>query len=421
MGRSKKPTAADMKKIRLVKMIQEVTSSGISKDTWNPAEISEGLKNINFIRRLVDTWNPAQLNEAIRRLGFKTIDTWNPAIIDEMKSALIRIFALHSVTGNPIILNLTGELPYLIKEATVTFSPKQSGTGDPSPTNIRPISGWDGLNLTRTGKNLFDIETITTKRYVNGSGGLSVSDGWSASDYIPIIGNTNIVISGISNTGTVAQHAFYDSTKTFISSINPTVMSFTTPANARYIRISMRSENPTSVQVEYGQTATAFVPYETPETHTATFPDTVYGGTYDFVSGKGGEVWKKYLINDLTLTYSSSGQLFTSTEIPELLAPASSREMIDGNMCEFLKNHEVTGLESGQFAITTDGRIRIKIDGYTTEEDLKTDFGTNKLTLKIATPTHIELTEQKIEPLPGVNVFSTDADTLNIKYQIDLS
>ena len=44
-------------------------------------------------------------------------------------------------------------------------------------------------------------------------------------------------------------------------------------------------------------------------------------------------------------------------------------------MCEFLANHEVTGLASGQFAILTNNCIRIKIDGYTTEEDLKIIFG----------------------------------------------
>lgn len=35
-----------------------------------------------------------------------------------------------------------------VKSLTVNIEPIQSGTGDPSPDNIRPISGWTGANLT---------------------------------------------------------------------------------------------------------------------------------------------------------------------------------------------------------------------------------------------------------------------------------
>lgn len=50
------------------------------------------------------------------------------------------------------------------------FLPKQEGSGDPSPTNIRPITGWTGLNGRRAGKNLIDINsdlTLTGTEKVN--------------------------------------------------------------------------------------------------------------------------------------------------------------------------------------------------------------------------------------------------------------
>ena len=37
----------------------------------------------------------------------------------------------------------------------------QSGSGDPSPDNVRPISGWDGVKVTRCGKNLGQISENT--------------------------------------------------------------------------------------------------------------------------------------------------------------------------------------------------------------------------------------------------------------------
>ena len=39
---------------------------------------------------------------------------------------------------------------------TCEFSPVQEGTGDPSPDNVRPISGWTGFNITHAHKNLLD-------------------------------------------------------------------------------------------------------------------------------------------------------------------------------------------------------------------------------------------------------------------------
>lgn len=41
-----------------------------------------------------------------------------------------------------------------IKSLKVHFSPKQLGTGDPSPENVREIVGWDGVEVDRCGRNL---------------------------------------------------------------------------------------------------------------------------------------------------------------------------------------------------------------------------------------------------------------------------
>ena len=42
-----------------------------------------------------------------------------------------------------------------IKSLKVHFSPKQLGTGDPSPENVREIVGWDGVEVNSCGKNLW--------------------------------------------------------------------------------------------------------------------------------------------------------------------------------------------------------------------------------------------------------------------------
>lgn len=66
-----------------------------------------------------------------------------------------------------------------VKALTVAINPVQSGEGDPSPDNVRPISGWTGCKLTRTGSNLispFDgYATVTDKGITTTFDGVNVS------------------------------------------------------------------------------------------------------------------------------------------------------------------------------------------------------------------------------------------------------
>lgn len=50
-----------------------------------------------------------------------------------------------SVSGNPVTCMPVEGYPLGV---VVTLEPKQAGTGDPSPENVRPISGWDSVKVT---------------------------------------------------------------------------------------------------------------------------------------------------------------------------------------------------------------------------------------------------------------------------------
>ena len=60
----------------------------------------------------------------------------------------------YDATGNP--LTFTTNVAKPLKTLVASFLPVQSGTGDPSPQNPRSISGWSGVNMWHTGKNLLD-------------------------------------------------------------------------------------------------------------------------------------------------------------------------------------------------------------------------------------------------------------------------
>ena len=62
---------------------------------------------------------------------------------------------INQKTDNPIVIN-DGISGQKLDDIKVSFFPKQEGTEDPSPSNVRPISGYSDLTVYRTGKNLFN-------------------------------------------------------------------------------------------------------------------------------------------------------------------------------------------------------------------------------------------------------------------------
>lgn len=72
------------------------------------------------------------------------------------------------------MIRLNNDGATVISALSVAIEPVQAGSGDPSPENVRSISGWTGVKVRRTGKNLLDIEnaevgvTYASRIYVNG-------------------------------------------------------------------------------------------------------------------------------------------------------------------------------------------------------------------------------------------------------------
>lgn len=107
-------------------------------------------------------------------------------------------------------------------------------------------------------KNLFDLNTITNGYYVNASGGgdLRVNAAFAASDYIPVLPNTQYTLTYGNQT------SFYNSNKSCITpgyTGNSSPATITTPANCYYIRVSVQTQGLSSMQVEQGSSATTYV------------------------------------------------------------------------------------------------------------------------------------------------------------------
>lgn len=82
----------------------------------------------------------------------------------ERENALLRNYLLttdayRTASGNPVTFD--DGYAANVKDLIVTITPTQAGEGDPSPDNIRPISGVSSVSVTRTGENGANAQSVT--------------------------------------------------------------------------------------------------------------------------------------------------------------------------------------------------------------------------------------------------------------------
>lgn len=154
-------------------------------------------------------------------------------------------------------------------------------------SHICPISGWTGAEVTGAGVNLFDkTANDTDKGFVSGyylfaTGTLNQGADWRTSEYIKVKPNTAYSLSGL--TGNSPAVCFYDANKMFVSGTayngNASV-TVTTGATVAYCRLSFKTDNINTVQIEEGSSASSYSAFDG-TTLSVTFPNgmTVYGGS----------------------------------------------------------------------------------------------------------------------------------------------
>ena len=124
----------------------------------------------------------------------------NPFIMDRDLLDLETLMMLRGIKGKAIEAQATGnpltfqtDLARPLKSLLIPFTPKQSGSGDPSPQNIRPIVAWDGVKVFGGGKNIFPTENII-KAYVDSSGIVTSAIDNVLSDFIPYVYGSKITV-----------------------------------------------------------------------------------------------------------------------------------------------------------------------------------------------------------------------------------
>lgn len=344
--------------------------------------------------------------------------------INQLKEDLTAIAIRPTVPGS--IASFTdGAEDVPMKSLVVNIEPLQSGSGDPSPTNVRPITGWTSVNTVCNGSNQWDEELETGGYSVNGKTTTSVY--LRCKNLVPVVpGKSYFFVrpNGIS----VFCYGYSDSNYSNGTSITvPTNTPFTIPSGVKFIgwMVTVSGYGGTTynhdMSVNYPATDTAYHAY-TGDTYTTTLGQTVYGGKLDVVSGV---LTVDMAIVDLgTLNWSNNS---TGTNAFEGYSLGLTNKVY--GIANFVSDQfkKVT-----TFTDTADYTIRGQDDNVTIKVKVPNTTASNSLALKtwlqsqnahicyqITNPTSYQLTPTQVKSLLGANNVFADAGSVDVIYCAD--
>lgn len=326
-----------------------------------------------------------------------------------------------------------------IKELVVNIEPVQSGSGDPSPTNVRLISGWTGANITRCGKNLFDLANFDSSKLV------AVKNTSDQTRYAYLYPFTAPKITGsvkVKSGETLSGGAYINIggakegiLKTQEQLVTPSVTSKTatktTPSDEKICLAASSIAAYTYnlplfeyLQLEVGDTATTPEPYSG-ETKTLTWADeagTVYGGYVDAIKGKLVVANVRFDMGQLSWSVASSGGVSGFTASP------TGKDMGAFNvLCEVYKTG-VSGHGWGANMVdktivgrSTNNNIYVRDDDYNDATLFKASVNGKYVVCGLATPVEYDLTDVLTVPtLYGINNIFADCGSIkSVLYPAD--
>ena len=328
----------------------------------------------------------------------------------------------------------------LIRKLLVSIDPIQEGEGDPSPENIRPISGRSGLSVVRSGKNLIDFASVYDNiQTITFSDGVWTGPGnafWNARIQIPkaFIGKTLVFSTELTTQGGDARVAATidgvtkNGTPVANTDVVKSVLVITPVSENDTIWINYSSSGITTVknpQLEFGSEATDYEPYKgsTYSVNWETEAGTVYGATLDVVSGKLIVDRGYSKLSDLT-SWGTDSNLNNGTMravISNVLKPVSS--VVTTAIMDCRKAVAYGPLQptwTTSFAISYEGKVVVPMNRQITVAEFLSEYGNHEVCYPLATPIEIQLTPQEVRTLLGENnIWSDSGNILELEYVAD--
>lgn len=353
-----------------------------------------------------------------------------------------------------LLYDRTGIELFESKSVTVQLEEGASATAYAPYENICPITGWTGANVMRTGKNLANI---TAANEVRKNGGTmftltyddnnTVTMNTSTTGALTVIWEIlkvtpNLVGTYLKKSNSGYQSCYFYKTKNNDGSwtVQPTsyrstdtIIQLTENDVGHAIGFGFYNDSGTTktisdVQIEFGQTATAFEPF-TATTIPITFPNeagTVYGGEVDVTNGKLRVEWAK-LVLDGTQSISGVNWRPLTNSVGWIYPYSLTQQALNGRiLCDTLETRatfsELGSIDEPGIAIytSTDYGIAVRYSdtALTTKAAINAFLSENPLEVvyELAAPTEYTLTAAQVKTLLAQN--NIWADTGNIEHLI---
>ena len=367
-------------------------------------------------------------------------DTTN--LFESRRRILLTTPHLESPTpANPLTFrsNMTTKL----KEGKVYFTPIQEGTGDPSPDNVRPILGWDGITVTISKDNVWDEQWELG--YYSVFTGLPVANSGyiRCKNRILVKNSKEYCFVHPQNKGDM-QILWYDRNDNYISYNTLEGVRahrvYTSPSSACYVRFYLGLQYGTTynndVSVNCNPTNTSYEPY-TGTQIAIPFPQTIYGGYVDLVNGEVVEEWHKWVEDGSRApSYWIWQQDSTNNVYTALFSalPSEYRHNADFGYIEKVKcpTRKYVGINSqarvnsniiSLYRAASGASFAYSFTGAEfadmTKADLQAYLAENPIEAVyiLQTPIHHTIDPQVIRPLKGTNTIYSDANgNIEIKF-----
>ena len=296
-------------------------------------------------------------------------------------------------------------------------------------SNICPITGWTGAEVTRTSVNVWDEEWesggIDSNKGLNTSSDLQIR----SKNYIPVKTGIQLYIKSPNQSASVAgnlQGRYYDSDKQYLG-YNPVMQVgnvITIPENCYYIRFACQiyygKTYNNDISINYPATDTTYHSGKDNATYSVTFPTdagTVYGGSLDVTTGV--LTVDRAMVDLGTFTWAVNGSgnnMFFQTN--EFNVKSSTTNAI----CSQYRYSAIATTNAAQGFNINGKRCRLRDALYidSTAEEFKTAMSGVQLVYELALPQTYQLTPIEVRTLLGVNNILANTGNVSVIYTCDL-
>lgn len=344
------------------------------------------------------------------------------------------------------VASFNTDFPAKLDKLQVGIDLVQTGSGNPSPDNVRPITGRTGANVTIAGVNLLNPADPDCGNYtINNDGTYNTNDKRICSGFIPCNGGDLICAYGEVYATSAQPFVFagiasYDKDKNFItraiSSTNPSskTVLLQTSANTRYVRY-FESLNASAVQspqsfangkrmLTLNNVPTSYVAYDgtTIPVTWQTEAGTVYEGSVDVASGTLTVTWESITLNGTEVKYEYGSYTRWS------ITPFNDNRMYyERASSAHIKSDRFISVSAGgsggsQVACYINGAKIIGLQHVpgtpTTADAIKAWLADNptQIVFRLNTPKTYQLTPTQVKTLLGQNNIWADTGNVSCAY-----